>query len=303
MTFTTLILSGGGVRGIALLGALSALQESKLLSHIETVVGISVGSLVATALVMGIKERDVYDLAMKLDLSAVRRTSVMNLMGQFGLDTGAGMIKFIGDFFAKHGFSSQITFAQLHKICGRTLRIGASNVNDGTLYFFSHETDPHCKITHALRMSCGIPFVFTMWRYNGQCYVDGAVKDNFPIHQFVTETESHEANGSKILGINLRDATDHKPHTISDFFDYADRIFSMLTSSLDEKTMKNLPHNCEVIEIPCERSSLLRVSQEVKEQLYALGVRCAERFVQSKTRSCHSDDGVQIKREGVRVRK
>jgi len=278
MSYTTLVLSGGGVRGIALLGALWKLRETKQIKHVKTVVGISVGSLIATAIVMGIPEREVYEKILQTDVAGLRRTSVLNLMSRFGLDTGTRMIHFIREFFTEHGFSPHITFAQLNKISGQTLKVGASNVDDGTLYFFSHENEPNCQIAHALRMSCGIPFVFTMWKHNGHSYVDGAVKDNFPIQQVLNEDSK-----SEILGINLRDDCTVQPHPVSDFIDYADRIHSMMARSLDEQTMKNLPPQCDVIEIRCEKTSLLHVSLKVKERLYDLGVQSADQFIRSKS--------------------
>lgn len=279
MTFTTLVLSGGGVRGIALLGALSQLRKAGQLDGIKTVVGISAGSFAAATMAMGIDEHVVFETLAEMDVAGLRRASVLNLMSRFGLDTGAQMIKFIQKFFVSNGFSANITFAQLHKITGVTLRIGASNVNDGSLYFFSHETEPDCAIVQALRMSCGIPFIFTTWKYNGQYYIDGAIKDNFPIERF-TEKDNEDPH---VLGIILRETVPITPMPPNvDFFDYADRICTMMASSIDEKTMNNVPSTCRVMEIRCERISLLySITQKTKNILYEIGTESAIKFLQS----------------------
>lgn len=274
MVYTTLVLSGGGFRGIALLGALAKLRESKQLDHIKTIVGISAGSLVATALAMGMDERTVFDQMMNLNISGLRQSSVLNLLNRkrFGLDTGTRLIAFLRGTFTRYGFSGNITFAQLHKITGIVLRVGASNTDTGELHFFSHETDPDCEIVHALRMSCGIPFVFTMWKYHGHYYVDGALKDNFPIEHFIANTTNEAQTGEPyILGLNLKEILPSTPQPISDFIEYAERIFTIMSLSKDEATIKNIPPFCKIIEIACERSSLLSVTKEEKEKLYRIG--------------------------------
>lgn len=273
MVYTTLILSGGGVRGIALLGALAKLRSYGHLDHIKTVIGVSAGSLVATAVAMGIDENLVFDALMNVDVTGLRQTSVLNLLNRkrYGLDTGSRLIRFLREFFVCHGFSGHITFAQLYKITGIVLRVGATNIDTGELHFFSHETDPECEIVYALRMSSGIPFVFTLWKYHGHCYVDGAIRDNFPIEYFKTTTTDESVDNPYILGLNLREILPPKSPPITDFIEYSSRVFTVMSLSMDEKTMKNIPPYCKVIEIPCERSSLVSISQDEKERMYRLG--------------------------------
>ena len=52
------------------------------------------------------------------------------------------------------------------------------------------------KITRAIRMSIGIPFVFTVQKYNGDVLVDGAIVNNYPIDLYGDKLES-------VLGMNV----------------------------------------------------------------------------------------------------
>jgi NTE family protein len=48
-----MVLSGGGVKAVAHIGALKALHELHLLDSIEIFVGTSIGSIIATLYVLG----------------------------------------------------------------------------------------------------------------------------------------------------------------------------------------------------------------------------------------------------------
>ncbi|SVE14205.1 uncharacterized protein METZ01_LOCUS467059, partial [marine metagenome] len=50
----TIFFSGGGTRGIAFTGAIKALQEHNMLNNYETIIGTSIGSMVACGLSLGV---------------------------------------------------------------------------------------------------------------------------------------------------------------------------------------------------------------------------------------------------------
>ena len=59
--FKTLILSGGGMKGICTIGAISELNKTGFIDDVDTFVGISIGSLLASYLVFGVDEKDMLD--------------------------------------------------------------------------------------------------------------------------------------------------------------------------------------------------------------------------------------------------
>jgi predicted acylesterase/phospholipase RssA len=270
----TLILSGGGVRGIAMIGAMSALRDRGLLQQVVRVVGVSVGSIVATYFAMSIPERETIETIMDLDAATFRRSSVLNFVNKYGLDTGWRFVDWIKRQFDRYGFSPGITFVQLFRITGKALHIGATNVDTGKMHYFSHLTDPDCSVVSAIRMSCGLPFVLTLWKYMGHGYIDGAVIDNFPVREFA----HHMTKTEQALGILLSDEK-HSAATTDTFFDYVDRIGCILVDNSNERALQNIPKNCYVLELIVKKASIVQIHESVKRKLYDVGVATALGYI------------------------
>ena len=48
--------------------------------------------------------------------------------------------------------------------------------------YFSHIDTPQVKLCDAIRVSIGIPLLFTSVLYQGKRYCDGGIMNNFPIN-------------------------------------------------------------------------------------------------------------------------
>lgn len=64
---TILILSGGGQKGYAMIGAIYFMEELDKLRHINTFVGTSVGSIICAMLVLGYNCSEIHDMALLID--------------------------------------------------------------------------------------------------------------------------------------------------------------------------------------------------------------------------------------------
>lgn len=175
-TIQTLVVSGGGMKGVASLGAVSALRSMGSLRSVKTVVGTSAGALVAAAFATDRADARLVDelcrcsrLRADIDLHRVMNT--------FGLDTGANLDAWIGVVLGGRRY----TFGQLFRERGRRLVVCATNVSTRRAVYFSPETTPDMDVGLSLRMSCSIPLYFAAVPYDGDVYVDGAVSDNFPM--------------------------------------------------------------------------------------------------------------------------
>ena len=73
----TLVLSGGGMKGVASLGAVSALRRAGALRHVKRVVGTSAGALVAAALAVDRVEREGAIRAAVAQGVSLRRTAAV----------------------------------------------------------------------------------------------------------------------------------------------------------------------------------------------------------------------------------
>lgn len=171
----TLVVSGGGMKGVASLGAVSALRRAGALKHVKTVVGTSAGALVAAALVT-----DRADLGLLDDFSASTYKPDIDLgrlLATFGLDSGRHLNAWIEALLGHRRW----TFRQLERAFGKRLVVCATNLSQRRPEYFGPDTAPDMDVGLALRMSCTIPLYFAAVHHAGEVFVDGAVSDNFPL--------------------------------------------------------------------------------------------------------------------------
>ena len=105
---TKLILSGGGVKGVAHLGALKALHELGLLQNIDTFVGTSIGAFIGVLLSIGYSPDELYKFTSMMDLSKMKELSFDNLFRLFGLDDGKRIELVLEKLFRAKGINANI---------------------------------------------------------------------------------------------------------------------------------------------------------------------------------------------------
>ncbi len=277
--YKTLVISGGSIRGVSALGALHELRtkNSNLLSSIENYVGVSVGSLIVTLLVMGMTEDVIFEEFIDVDVGKMLNISLMSFMNEMGLDDGKKMMNFVQEKFTKLGFSPVITLEQLHRITNKDLNILAVNIDKSTEHIFSHRSDPKCMVIDAVRMSCGIPFYFTTWTYNGDRFVDGAAMNNFPL-SYATKLCPDDMT----LGIVMR-VTPDAPDCgrVKDFLDYVGRLVDLVTS--DKQRIQYDITNCDILVVSIvEKYSITNLTKAAKLDLFQMGIDCTKNFLLQK---------------------
>lgn len=182
----TLVISGGGMKGVASLGAVVALRRAGMLDQVRTVVGTSAGALVAAALVMGRAHAGLVDelagnqYRPDIDLNNVRTG--------FGLDSG----RHLEGWIRKVVGEEPCTFKDVLDRHGIRLVVCATNVTQRRAHYFGPDNSPDMDVALALRMSCSVPLYFSAVEHNGQVFVDGAVSDNFPMKWAVRDAGGEE---------------------------------------------------------------------------------------------------------------
>jgi predicted acylesterase/phospholipase RssA len=190
--FQALALSGGGMKGIATMGALLEFQKAGWLDKVHRFAGTSVGAVLAAALALDLDIEDVY----KNHVLAYKYTPSYDLSGldtTFGLDTGKGLVAWIDAVLQK-----PITFENVRRLHGSTLLVCATNLNTREAVYFGPDTHPTMDVATALKMSCSIPLYFAATPFEGALFVDGALTQNFPFE----EASNHGTY--KVLGVRLK---------------------------------------------------------------------------------------------------
>jgi hypothetical protein len=218
-----LVLSGGGMRGCLHIGALKYLEEIGVLPHIECVAGTSIGSLVATLVVMSYSSSELESMIIQFDYAQYQCVDIYHILRSFGIDNFTRIAELIGQLFRRKNYSPLITFENLHTLTHKHLILNAVCLNTHQSVFFDHIMTPQMPVIVAIQASMSLPFIFGSTQYNGLTYIDGGLLNNFPIDLpiFTRDPET-------VLGLDLLNYTDCSVREIKTIDLYCIHLFSCL---------------------------------------------------------------------------
>ncbi|AYV80911.1 MAG: patatin-like phospholipase [Harvfovirus sp.] len=262
---TKLILSGGGVKGFAHLGALKALHELNLLNDIDTYIGTSIGAFIACLLSIGYLPAELFEIISGIDLQKMKRVKLDNLLKLFGLDDGSGTQIILEKMFSAKNISSNITFQQLYEITKKKLIVTASCLNDKKAYYYSHDSFPDAPVILAVRMSMALPLYFAPVKYKNKTFVDGGCIDNYPIQLFNNCLE-------QVIGIYLTDVRD-TVNEINNIEDMLIQITECLFEGIAVNSLKGFEKYS--IKISLGQISIIdfQINQTAKQKLFDVGYK------------------------------
>lgn len=308
LKYDYVVLSGGGVRGITLVGALEVLWEHQALNDAHTYIGSSVGALIAAATCIGYKPNETYNIFMDLDMSTMRHIQVWNLVSKYGLDEGKRIIEYVKTRFRAKGVTGKITFAELRKKTGKRLIITGTCINDHDIEYFDDQNNPDMSVIDAIRISMSQPFYFTAPVYKGKCYGDGGLLDNFPLKAI----EKYIQPGEHVMGIKLRhsfekqqDGEKRTVNTINTFENYSlHLLYTLIDDSnrlrreiFDLKQQLNQSDSrIDQIEITTKGISSLQfnLTDQDKNTLYNTGRYDMARWLENKFEEQFSQNSDEI---------
>jgi NTE family protein len=204
--FRNLVFEGGGVKGIAYLGALEVLEERGILADIERIGGTSAGAINAIILGLGFSGEEARDIIWSLDFNNFMDDSwgvgrdAARLVQQFGWYKGDYFRDWIGGLIREKTGNSESTFADIEALKEkkgfRSMYFMGTNLSTAFSEVFSAEHTPRMCVADAVRISMSIPLFFAARRSaRGDVYVDGGVLDNYPIKLF--DRKKYLKRGSK----------------------------------------------------------------------------------------------------------
>ena len=196
-----IVLSGGGIRALAHIGALEVLEAKGLLKSVREYVGVSAGAFLGFVLALGYTLQEMRTLCALFDFTMIQHLdpeAALNFLTTFGLDDGQNLVKLLGSLLRLKGYPLELTFAewrtrQPHAV---GFRCFAADLQTTSIREFSFETTPHVTLVDALRSTTSLPGYFTPVKdpETGHFLVDGGVLHNFPL-SFLKEDEIEESLG------------------------------------------------------------------------------------------------------------
>ena len=257
-----LVMSGGGIKGIAHIGALYALNKLNYLDKIEQFAGTSIGSLVIALYVIGYTPCELYDFIKLFNIAKLKDISILNI-GSFGLDSGSKIEFVIKKLIAKKGLDENIKLKELYDIKKKKLIFTCVCLNTMEPCYISHENYPNIPLYLVIRMSTSLPFIYCPVKYENKLYIDGGCIDNYPISVFKDKLDD-------TVGILLIDPK-NEMEKIDNLETYIMRVLNCITVGMQLYSKKNYESN--TIEINIEMLNIVNfdINDKIKDELFLQG--------------------------------
>lgn len=274
-----LIISGGGLKGIAFLGTLECLQRKDNLNFdaIETFAGSSAGSILSVLLVCGFSVAEIFKLVHDTNIRDLIDFDLSKITKLYGVESGHKLMKKFREEFEKKGIDPDITLAQLHEKTGKRLIITVSCIGKGVKYF-DYKNEPELSVLLAVRMSIGIPLFLTAVKYKGDYYVDGGVLDNVPI-KTLSEYNPHtvltlRTSSSAVSGDN--------EVSINSFEDYIWMLGSTIFNEMEQLRENDYrEHRDNALIVPINEHPSIDITNDEKKELIKQGYLAAKNHLNS----------------------
>lgn len=271
MNYDTVVLSGGSIKGIAMLGALQYLQDNNLLLNVNKWIGTSVGSLLGYLLAIGYSPIEI--MIYLCTHQALDKLQYLNIVAMIN---GQGAISFssIQDHLEKMTISKigfLLSLKELEEKFGNKLICTTYNLTTGKIEILSSETHPTMPCITAVRMSCNLPLMFEKFKYLQQEYVDGAIGNNFPID--LSDPESN------VLGILIHEEYIYnKDEGDFNVLEYIYRLLYIMVNEVTRYKIKNCSEKCDILEISTNTSVTFfqfALNSQSKLDMFSIGYNSA----------------------------
>lgn len=254
-----LALAGGGLKGIAHIGAIKALQDLGV--KVDFISGTSSGSIFALMYALGYNQDEMKEksLGYAKVLTSIKKKPIIKAGFTYvikkvvdlpGLMPGENVENIVKELVRAKGKEKMsdidIPFAVAT----------VDTISTKECIFLSHKYDLKndeidyiydAPISTAIRASMAFPGVFTTCDYNGYNFIDGGTKDNLPVHIL------KDMGATKTLAISFR-IDDYKP---------SNNILSILLRTVDIFSLKDVRKAQKeadlAIEIDARSASLLEI--------------------------------------------
>jgi NTE family protein len=228
--YQNLVFKGGGMKGVAYLGAIEAIEEVGILQNITRVAGTSVGAISALLVSISKDSEQIRSYFNSLDHTKIpqavdeindpiSKIIPLKVPGSLPIQPSRRLSKKFGWYSSEYFYNwlqeiiesqcgdGRATFKDFQNYGFRDLYVTATNLSKHRGEMFSAEHTPNVAVADAVRMSMSIPLFFNALQFDGEkfgegdYYVDGGVYDNFPMHVF-DDRKYVKYNGLFKLDIN-----------------------------------------------------------------------------------------------------
>ena len=280
--YNKMIICGGGINGIAIVGALYQFLINYDINKIKTILGISVGSLISMLLCVGYDKDEIMNLFLDIEMKNFSDFKISRFLKSYGLDNGENIKKLLKAILMYKNYSPDLTFKELYDLTGRELIIVGTNVNKGVPIFYNIKDYPDTKIVDAIRVSASFPGIYTpVIKNNNHHLIDGCILEPYPIDYF--------DNPDEVIGFliknNVPNCKNMKEYKIDSLKSYYMSIINILLDAYLEKCFDGKhKHTIYIDKEDLEQNVMnFDLTKENKHSLVNIGKEAFNKYVKTFT--------------------
>ena len=306
-----LAIKGGGVKGVAYVGAIEELDKARLFSKIERVSGTSAGALLAFMICAGYDVGEIKHLMMnEIDFKKFKiGWNPIRILSGYGLYSGKYILDFVHRLLKESPFNKNIppalqltansTFRDMKNAGCKHLYVFACNTSMHDVTEFSADNTPDVMVAEAIRASMSIPYFFKAWQFSdkllsdnkmekmnikGHIFIDGGVVYNYPLSFFDDERFSHKGLlNDESIGLYLyTPSRTNKVHLkFSQLFFFSKHLFESLLETQDyvilhDKEQLQRSIMIDDLQIP---ATDFNITRDQLNSLIESGSRAAKKYI------------------------
>jgi NTE family protein len=276
-----LVLSGGSSKGFSYIGVIKVLEEFNIIETLEEIMGTSIGGIFGLFIILNFNSDDLINIFIKMNLNwlhNINSDSILHLINKYGLDNGSNAEKFIASFIEvrfplKNPF--EITFLDLWNYNPIKFNLIGTKVYTGILdsEIYNHILTPNMPIIKALRITFGIPPLFSPIDSDSCHLVDGGITNNYPIDLYDNSDNVLE----NTLGILcLEKIQKEKCKNVVDIYK---SIVGHLVAKDTLKKKEQYSAQTVIIEVNLELYQIFNLTTEDKINVINLGYQLTKQFL------------------------
>jgi NTE family protein len=239
-----LVLSGGGVRGIAHIGVIKALEEMDI--HPTHIAGTSAGAIVGALYASGIGWEEILDFFKSVEFFSFSNYA----MNKPGLVDSTKFYDKLKEFLPYDSFED----------LKKPLYITTTNLLEGTLKVFQSG-----ELIWPLLASAAVPGIFTPIKINNQYYIDGGILNNFPV-------ELLKKNCDRIVGVYVNPLGKEKIENLTHSYRILERAYHIKMANESSSKFEE----CDVLIHPKDIGDYKLFSVKNADAIFQLGYKAAK---------------------------
>jgi NTE family protein len=296
--FCDVVMEGGGVKGLGIVGALTALDDAGY--NVRRVAGTSAGAIVGSLVAAGMPIAKMKELMSGLDYRAFRDEGLLDKFGPIGKGVSLVLEKGIyegnyvrellaeelsrlgvrtfGDLKLTEDWAQDLPPEQRYKLVVNIADISRGRLIHLPWDYAKYGLEPDKQlVVDAVRASMSIPFFYEPVKLGDSFLVDGAVLSNFPIALF-DATPEWPTFGIKL---SAQPEANMVMNPVKGTYGFARAILATMMNAHDAihlddpcTTMRTM-----FIDTMTVKTTDFDITPELQEQLFQNGLTAGEKFI------------------------